>query len=79
MPRVGALLNRGPWTVQIGDNTYPIGTVDMYFAAGRVDETRPPEHHDDHLGVWYVPAGTNATTLQLASPGVTLPPGLERT
>ena len=78
MPGVGTLLNRGPWTVQIGDNTYSIGTVDMYFAAGRVDETRPPEQHDDHLDVWYIPAGTDSMTLQLASPDVTLPAGPEK-
>jgi hypothetical protein len=79
MPGVGALLNRGPWTVQIGDNTYSIGTVDLYPAAGHVDKTRPPEQHDDHLDVWYVPAGTNTMTLQLASPDVTLPAGPEST
>lgn len=63
---VGALFNRGPWPVQIGSNTFSIGLVDINFAAGRIDETRPAAQHEDHLDVYYIPAGTDAMSMRMA-------------
>ena len=65
----GAIPSHNPWTIEIGDSPFTIGTVEMRLEAARLDETHPPEQHDGHWDIWVLPAGTNTWTLRMISKG----------
>ncbi len=67
----GALFNN-PYSVRIGGRDYPLGVVTMQVATVRVDETRPPVRHGDHLDVQFVPGDDSTMTIRLnpAGPGM---------
>lgn len=52
------------YSVRIANSVYPVGSVTMHVATLRQDETRPPVAHDDHVDVWVVPNGDDASTIR---------------